>query len=272
MMAHLELLEAAGARARRWAMAAAFMLSAHAVAGTLAVMKWPEEEAAQEETGAFMIELAPMATSPPTEKVNLAIGPRSEESPAAVAPTEEVKEKSEIETPKVEESPLAPDPEVVVDKKKPIEEVDDKEEKEDPRPKQDSVTQVTTPPQESRAPPPVDAPPSERPAAPKQGVSSKPSEVTMSWHKSLVFHLNKHKKYPSDARKRGEEGTAGVSFTLDRSGKVINARVDRSSGSNELDKEALEVLDRASPFPPPPSEVAEPTIHLTLPIQFRIKR
>ena len=43
----------------------------------------------------------------------------------------------------------------------------------------------------------------------------------MSWQKSLVLHLNKHKKYPHDARKNGHEGVANVSFTIDRSGKVI---------------------------------------------------
>jgi protein TonB len=94
----------------------------------------------------------------------------------------------------------------------------------------------------------------------------------MSWHKSLSHHLNKHKKYPHEARKSGDEGVAAVSFTLDRSGKVISSHLDKSSGSDLLDKEAIEVLSRASPFPPPPSDVPNLTINLTLPIQFRIKR
>ena len=94
----------------------------------------------------------------------------------------------------------------------------------------------------------------------------------MSWQKSLVFHLNKHKKYPHDARKNGHEGVANVSFTIDRSGKVISSSLDKSSGSDLLDKEAIEVLNRASPFPTPPADVPQLTIHLSLPIQFRIKR
>ncbi len=54
----------------------------------------------------------------------------------------------------------------------------------------------------------------------------------MSWQKSLVHHLNKHKKYPHEARKNGEEGVANVSFTIDRSGKVIHAQLTQSSGSD----------------------------------------
>jgi protein TonB len=87
-----------------------------------------------------------------------------------------------------------------------------------------------------------------------------------------VLHLNKHKKYPHEARKNGEEGVVAVSFKLDRSGKVIDTHLDKSSGSALLDKEAIEVLARASPFPQPPADVADVTISLSLPIQFRIKR
>jgi protein TonB len=272
MSAHLEFLEGAGTRARRWMLAAAMMVSMHAAAGAIALINWPQDESTDEEAGAFMLELAPVPVAPPTEKLNLAIGPRAEEAAAAVAPTEEIKEKSEIETPKVEEAPLAPEPEIVVQKQTPIEEVETEEVKEDPRPEQKAIPQASVASQETSAPPPVDAPPAEKPAAPKAGVSSKPSEATMSWQKSLVFHLNKHKKYPHEARKNGHEGVANVAFTIDRSGKVIASHLEKSSGSDLLDQEAIEVLQRASPFPTPPSDVPNVTINLSLPIQFRIKR
>jgi protein TonB len=53
---------------------------------------------------------------------------------------------------------------------------------------------------------------------------------------------------------------------------VIESQLVQSSGSDLLDKEAIEVLERASPFPTPPSEMPNITIKLSLPIQFRIKR
>jgi periplasmic protein TonB len=272
MSAQLEFLDAAGSRMRRWVVAGALMLSMHAAAGALAVVSWPQEDTTDETQGAFLLELAPMMAAPPTEKLNLAIGPRAEEAAAAVAPTEEVKEKSEIEMPKVEEAPLAPQPEVVVEKQKPIEEVKEEEAKEDPRPEQKAIPLASVASQETSAPPPVEAPPAEKPVAPKQGISTKPSEATLSWQKAVTLHLNKYKKYPPDARQHGEEGIASVTFSIDRSGKVMTSHLDNTSGSALLDQEAIEVLTRASPFPQPPSDAAGLTFHFSLPIQFRIKR
>lgn len=272
MSPQLEFLEGAGSRLRRWALAGAFMLTMHAAAGALALVSWPEEDTSDETEGAFLLELAPTMAAPPNENLNMAIGARSEEAAAAVTPTEEVKEKSEIEMPKVEEAPLAPQPEVVVEKQKPIEEVKEEEAKEDPRPEQKAIPLASVAAMETAAPPPVDAPHAEKPVAPKQGISTKPSEATLSWQKAVTLHLNKHKKYPADARSHGEEGVASVSFSIDRSGKVIASQLVGSSGSELLDKEAVEVLTRASPFPRPPSDVTNLTFHFTLPIQFRIKR
>jgi len=269
--AQLEFLEGSGSRMRRWAFAAALMVSMHAAAGALAFVSWPEEETTDETEGAFLLEIGPTAMAPQMEKLNLAIGARAEEAAAAVAPTEEVKEKSEIEMPKVEEAPLAPEPEVVLDKVKPVEEVEEEKAEEDPRPEQKAIPVASVASQETSAPPPIEAPPSEKVVAPKQGLSSKPSQAALSWQKAVALHLNKHKKYPQDARRNGEEGVASVSFSIDRSGKVIAARLDKSSGSQLLDQEAVEVISRASPFPQPPDDVPQVTISFSLPIQFRIK-
>ena len=67
------------------------------------------------------------------------------------------------------------------------------------------------------------------------------------------------------------KATSAVQFTIDRMGSLIASRVVRSSGSSALDEEALAVLQRASPLPAPPAQVAGATFDLTLPIQFRIR-
>jgi protein TonB len=187
---------------------------------------------------------------------------------------EEVKEKSDTETPNVAESPLAPKPEVVVEKKKEVVEKPKEEvEKEDPRPKmQATEAQNATAPQEAKAPPPVDAPPAEKPVGPKQGASSKPSEAQITWEKAVALHLNKHKRYPGEARDKKEEGVATVWFSIDRSGKVITGRLQKSCGSTMLDKEALEMLNRASPFPRPPTDLASLEFNFSLPVRFQIKK
>ncbi|MDQ8700604.1 energy transducer TonB [Hyphomicrobium sp. LHD-15] len=272
MIAHLEPFEVSRSRHSRWLVASVMMISMHAAAGALAYVEWSDEVTSDETEGAYMVEYAPETVSPPIEMLNLAIGPRADEAAAAVAATEEEVQKSEIETPKVPEAPLAPQPEVVVKNSEPVEETEEKKAEENPLPKQVAAPTASSAAQEASAPPPVEAPEAEKPAAAKQGLSSKPSQATLTWQKAVALHLNKHKKYPSDARSRGEQGVALVSYSIDRSGKVVAARLDRSSGSALLDQAALDALNSASPFPAPPTDVIDVTFKFAQPIQFRIKR
>lgn len=46
---------------------------------------------------------------------------------------------------------------------------------------------------------------------------------------------------------------ARVRIVLDRDGSLVSAQVVRSSGSRRLDRQALDLVRRAAPFPPPPS-------------------
>jgi protein TonB len=55
-----------------------------------------------------------------------------------------------------------------------------------------------------------------------------------------------------------------------------NNQVSAGSGADArappLDTEALDVLSRASPLPPPPNDMGGATVELALPIQFKVKR
>src|SRR5262249_60943693 len=63
--------------------------------------------------------------------------------------------------------------------------------------------------------------------------------VEPSWQTALVRHLQQYKRYPSDAQSRGEEGVGQLSFTVDRSGRVLNREIVHSSGHRALDNEVL---------------------------------
>ena len=67
------------------------------------------------------------------------------------------------------------------------------------------------------------------------------------------------------------QGVATVAFTIDRQGHVIASRLVDSSGSAVLDEEALDVLSRASPLPPPPDDMGAETLEISLPIQFKVR-
>ena len=59
---------------------------------------------------------------------------------------------------------------------------------------------------------------------------------------------------------------------MDRSGRVLSSRIDRSSGRPLLDREALAMLDRAQPLPPPPDDVPGATLELVTPVEFFLPR
>lgn len=95
--------------------------------------------------------------------------------------------------------------------------------------------------------------------------------TSASYFAQLQAWLEKHKEYPSAARRRRRQGTAILTFTIHRDGTVDDARVSRSSGSPALDREVLAMVDRANPLPPFPSDFDQPQITLSVPVQFRLR-
>jgi protein TonB len=87
----------------------------------------------------------------------------------------------------------------------------------------------------------------EAPQAPQAPTSDLPP----GYVERLLAWLERHKQYPARARRAGEEGTAVVEFSLDPTGRVLARRLVRSTGSDDLDQEALALIERASPLPAP---------------------
>jgi TonB family protein len=90
------------------------------------------------------------------------------------------------------------------------------------------------------------------------------------WNNQVVAQLERNKNYPVEALNKKEEGTVIVSFTVDRSGNLVDSAVIQSSGSAILDKEAIAVLTRAQPFPPLPSDYPKFQLSLKIPIRFSL--
>ena len=92
------------------------------------------------------------------------------------------------------------------------------------------------------------------------------------WKLSLVARIEQHKQYPEEARLKRDQGVVQVFFVLDREGRVLESRVVRSSGANALDEEALALLKRAEPYPPPPEVLSGDHVKLTVPIRFNLNK
>jgi len=122
----------------------------------------------------------------------------------------------------------------------------------------------TPPPQtiEEQKPPP--------PAMPARTKGGAP-HVAPAWQTSLVRHLERYKRYPSDAQSRGEQGVVLLGFSVDRAGHVLQRRVVRSSGYPALDDEVMSMIERAQPLPPFPPTMTESKLDLTVPIRFSLR-
>ncbi len=96
-----------------------------------------------------------------------------------------------------------------------------------------------------------------------QGASDEYLQQLLGW-------LNQHKRYPAKSRRRREEGTVYVAFTMQRDGTVTAKQIHRSSGHAALDKAALKVLTLASPLPPVPQGVyaGKTRLSLVMPVDY----
>jgi len=120
-------------------------------------------------------------------------------------------------------------------------------------------------PSQQRTP---EAPPAAAPAPPSTATQStkSPSAAVASWQRALVARLDRFKRYPSAGA--GAAGVVSLGFTIDRQGKVLSSRVVKSSGSAVLDSEALDMIKRAAPLPPPPAEVVDADLSFVIPLRF----
>ena len=241
-----------------------------------------------------MIELASVALAPEAPPRDVAPGPQAAETQPEPAPEPEAQPEPD---PVPEPQPVAqPEPEPVLQPEPPPPEAKPAEIKPPELPKQEKAEAVLAPPpppakpkphkkkkpkqhaerkkpidpdrqpqRHNSAPPASKAKQADRLAAPSAGASHAPSVSPATWKGALSAHLNRYKRFPSDAAR---SGTAGVAFTIARSGQVLSARLVRSSGDAALDREAVALPRRASPVPAPPAGFGGTTITLSVPIRF----
>jgi periplasmic protein TonB len=83
----------------------------------------------------------------------------------------------------------------------------------------------------------------------------------------VAARLARLKRYPPDARRRREQGSALVSFVIGATGRVSSVRLVRGTGFAALDEEVQAMVRRASPFPAPPRGAE---MSFTAPVSFRL--
>lgn len=108
-------------------------------------------------------------------------------------------------------------------------------------------------------------------AAPLNSDSASNEQVKLSWESRVKGMLNRIKRYPPDAQRRRRTGMPQVSFSVDAQGRVFDLTLQAPSGTASLDREALSVVMRAQPLPPPPVEMLrQGNVQVTMPIDFNL--
>jgi protein TonB len=285
----------------RWIACAVLVLGAHAAAAAI-IVNYADPIAAGAPAAAIVIDLAPIAAAPEEAQQDVTPGPLSpqidgttESRPDEVVTetaVEQVTAQEPVETPK-EEKPV----EVALAKaEKPPEEKAEMPPEAKPQdqplvevvPEAKKPEVIAAPPTKAAPPPPPKPKKASRPmqlatapapaphiapraTAPSVGMPSPSSrQAALNWNSAISAALERAKRYPADARSRGDQGTAVVSFSIDRSGRVLSSRIARSSGSPALDQETLATVARAS-LPPAPAEHPGARFSFSVPIRFNIR-
>ena len=87
----------------------------------------------------------------------------------------------------------------------------------------------------------------------------------------LHHKLAQHRYYPQSARDRHQEGRVVVRLVIARDGRLLDARVERSSGVPAIDAAEVDTVRRAAPFPPLPLHVAGETATFLIPVTYELR-
>jgi protein TonB len=88
---------------------------------------------------------------------------------------------------------------------------------------------------------------------------------------NLAFHIAKFKKYPRIAIRRNWQGLVLVRMVMLDNGNIQSIAIEKSSGYEVLDNEAIKMIERAKPLPKPPDILAGDEVNIYVPVSFALK-
>jgi len=204
-------------------------------------------------------------------EVNLVSEPKPEPPPVIEKP-------KPIEPPPVIEKPKPIEPPPVIEKPKPIEPppvlepIPEKIEEPIPQdviPKEDAVPIYEEPIQEpvQEVTPRVDQEKIERE---KKQLQQRKMDAVELFTNNLAFHISKFKKYPRIAMRRNWQGMVLVRMVMLDNGNIQSLSIEKSSGYDVLDNEAMKMIERSKPLPKPPDILAGDEVNIYVPVSFAL--
>jgi protein TonB len=213
---------------------------------------------------------------------NQPVGIAAQPSEAAEAPKPEPEQKPELAQaePEIPVEPDQPKPEEIQEPEPKLAAAQAEPDRQPPEPEALAVQEKPEPPREAPKPEVSEQPkpqPQKKSASKKAapalvaqagGIGAGQSAALRNYSSQVVSHLSRHKRFPPEARAAGNRGIATVSFSIDGDGNVGAVSLARSSGFASLDAESQAMVQRASPFPAPPTGQ---TMTFTVPVNFDLR-
>ncbi|WP_422367452.1 energy transducer TonB [Pelagibius sp.] len=263
-------------KSRHWMIAVVMAIALHA--SITVAMFWPRTEDGAQAPGIGGIEIAlgPAGGAPggPEDAPETPDLEEQPEEPTEAPPAEETAEPEPPEPPEpiAEPEPVEPEDlsERVIEPPVPVAK---------PKPPSEAVPAAVIAPE-----PPVEREPQTAGAGGKAGsedsteagasgsdmsAGGRPGAVA-DYSAIVLAWLERHKEYPRGAQQRRQEGVVLLFIAIDREGRVLEARIEQSSGRDVLDQAALDMLERAAPLPPVPDDMPQQRLEMVVPVQFFI--
>jgi protein TonB len=108
--------------------------------------------------------------------------------------------------------------------------------------------------------------------APVVALAAPSPDLLAGYGSSVSRLLARHREYPRVALMRGWEGTVTMRLRVAPGGKLIEAKVEGSSGHQVLDAQAVEMVRRVPDLPQPPESLRDREFAVLVPVIFRLER
>ncbi len=199
---------------------------------------------------------APLPDPPPQPlRVSLlaAVAETTVNSTVAISKPQFIPKPKPVPKPVIQEAPLEPQPPV-----KPA-----------PEPLPQEPQPVKNIPESVQTPEPIQeitlSSPIESSIAPLNTVA------TVQYGQLFRAWLEKHKIYPRHAQRLRIEGEGILRILIDRTGRIQHMILEKRTGNRLLDKAALEMAQRADPFPPIPENDLRRELEFIVPVVFMLR-
>jgi protein TonB len=95
--------------------------------------------------------------------------------------------------------------------------------------------------------------------------------IDPAWMRAVSERVRQFFYYPGAALAVHRTGVVMVHFVVRRNGQIDRLAISKSSGDHELDKAAMDILQKAQPLPPIPERMHTERVNGDLPINFGVR-